>query len=240
MFGTDLGGFRLTGWQNLDELLRFRDEHRARVPGEQLLLIIDDHGQAAYTAGHSMEANGLKEVDESALSDEERVLFEEHFRLTPQRWADTVVPALRTAALETTLVFGQQLTPIDNEDIDLLAMYDDLGGVIQEPLECAVIASDQPSMAIAALPNGYFQGDLSPMDNYLLAEKLRTDFGYEIVGLGAMFVLYARDEPVGAELAAEVVGAVRDLYAGMTADLAAAWVAKLTGLRWLLLSYSGA
>ncbi|MEQ8460632.1 MAG: hypothetical protein RLO52_33845 [Sandaracinaceae bacterium] len=235
---SDLGGFRLTAWDDVNELLAFRDARRAAEPGTQLLFILDDAGQAAYTSGHARDTHGLSDLDPAQLPAEEQALYEKRGRLTPERWAAEGIPRLRAKARETTLTFTQQLIPIDDPDVELLSLYRDVSLAFGTPLDCLTIATTDPSMAIAALPNGYFVGDLTPMENYHLAEHLRTAFGYEVLGLGSYLAAYVRDEPVTAEEARAVIESVRGLYE-MTDDVVAEWASAVTGLRWLLLSYQG-
>ncbi|PRP93290.1 hypothetical protein ENSA5_43120 [Enhygromyxa salina] len=237
-WSSDLGGFRISEWADVDELLAFRDGRRASEPGSQLLFILDDRAQAAYTSGHARNKHELLNIDPESLPPSERALYEKDARFTPERWASVAVPRLRALAEETTLSFKEDLIPIDDPDIDLLALYRDPSGVFRTPLDCLTIAADEASMAIAALPNGYFQGDLTPMENYKLAEYLREGFGYEVLGLGSFLAAYVRDEPVGEAEARGVIDSVHDLYP-MSDELAAEWAGMLTGQRWFLLSYRG-
>ncbi|MCA9619813.1 MAG: hypothetical protein KC731_12390 [Myxococcales bacterium] len=238
-WSSDVGGYRLSDWADVDELLAFRDARRAEEPGTQLLFVLDDAGQAAYTSGHAVDKHELRDVELDELPEEERAHHAETLRLTPARWAAIVVPRIRAKAAETTLTFSEQLIPIDNPDVDLLALYEDTSRVFGAPLDALTIATTEPSMAVAALPNGYFSDDLTPMENYLLAEQLRDAFGYEIFGLGSYLVAYVRKDPVDAVQARAVVASVRGLYDAMSDDLAADWARVIAGRRWLLLSYRG-
>lgn len=237
-WSSDLGGFRITEWADVDELLAFRDERRAAEPGSQLLFILDDGAQAAYTSGHARDAHELLNIDPESLPPEEYALHDKDARYTPARWASAVIPTLRSRAAETTLSFKKQLIPIDDADIDLLSLYRDPSRAFCAPLDCLTIATDEPSMAIAALPNGYFEGDLTPMENYKLAEYLREGFDYEVLGLGSFLAAYVRDEPVTEAEARAVIDSVHDLYP-MSDELAAEWAELLAGKRWFLLSYRG-
>lgn len=237
-WSSDLGGSRITDWTDVDALLAFRDERRAADPTSQLLFILDDGGQAAYTSGHACDTHALLRVDVDSLPPAEFELYDKDARVTPERWASLVIPQLRDLAANTTLSFRQQLIPIDDPDIELLSLYQNPKAVFGAPLDCLTIAADEPSMAIAALPNGYFEGDLTPMENYLLAEHLRTGFGYEVLGLGSFLAAYVRDDALAADEAQAVVESVRGLYK-MSDGLAAEWARLITGERWFLLSYRG-
>lgn len=237
-WSSDVGGYRITEWRDVDELLAFRDERRAAEPEAQLLFVLDNAGQAAYTSGHTRDKHELRPIDPDELPANERSVYEEKGRVTAERWASVAVPRLRALVDDATLTFDAQLIPIDDGDIDLLGLYRDPSDVFQSPLDCLSIRAAEPSMAIAALPNGYFRGDLTPMQNYLLAERLRTRFGYEVLGLGSYLAAYIREEPVDTDEAQAIIESVRALYT-MSDGLAAEWARAIHGLRWLLLSYRG-
>ena len=94
-------------------------------------------------------------------------------------------------------------------------------------------------MGVAAYPNGYFSDDLSPMQNYLLAELLRTEFGLELFGLGSFLAGYLRTEPFSRAEAKELVERVRDLLYELSDAGATKWVEATIGRRWFVLSYCG-
>ena len=238
-WSSDVGGFRLTDWGDVDELLAFRDAQRVANPAAQLLFILDDGARAAYTGGHALDKHDLREFDPASFSAAERTLYEEEGRLRAERWASVVVPSMRMRVGEATLPFEGQLLPLDAPEVELLSLYQNVDRVFRTPLDCLTIAAAESSMAIAALPNGYFVDDLTPMQNYLLAEQLRIRFGYEILGLGSFLAAYVRDEVVDGPEARAVVDSVRGLYDDMTDEVASKWAEAVTGQRWFLLSYRG-
>ncbi|MFT5355612.1 MAG: hypothetical protein ACI9KE_002831 [Polyangiales bacterium] len=94
-WSSDVGGFRVTEWKDVDELLAFRDERRAAEPGSRLLFVLDDAGQAAYTSGHARDKHDLLNIDSETLPPDEYALYEKDARYTPERWASVMVPRLR-------------------------------------------------------------------------------------------------------------------------------------------------
>ena len=209
----------ITNWADVDELLDLRTELRSQIPGAQPLFVIDDAGQASYTRGHRTQDVGF-------IGEEDH----HEFSAIMVRW-------LEGENAQDTFEFDEPLIPIDDASIDLLGHLDDPDRVFVDPLHCWVVESPDPSMAIAAFPNGYFLGDLSPAQNYLLAEKLRQTHGLKLFGLGARFAAFCRADPISADEAKQVVGAVRHMYAEMTDELAAQWAEKTAGRRWFLVSY---
>jgi len=211
----------LSGWSSIDDLLDFRDDVRSESPGTQLLYITDDFDQATYQSSHAADMYLPAALD-----------LREHSTLMTA-W-------LQRQLVGATLDLDDKLIPIDDSSIDLFGLLDDPSRLFRAPLRVLRIETDHPSMAIAAMPNGYFHGDLTPAQNYLLAERMRRNFGLEIFGLGSDSAVYCRAEPISAAEAHAVVGSVKEMYRGMTDELAAQWATRTVGARWFLLSYRGA
>lgn len=211
----------LSDWESIDELLDFRNDDREESPGTQLLYITDDFGQALYQSGHATNLFLPSALD-------------------LREYSAIMVGWLRRQLVDATLDVDSELIPIDDSSIDLLGLLENTDRLFRAPLRCFRIETDDPSMAIAAVPNGYFTGDLTPAQNYLLAEQLRQDFGLEIFGLGSDSAVYCRTDPISAAEADAMVGSVKEMYNGMTETLAEAWAAKTVGERWFLVSYRGA
>lgn len=234
------GGWRLSGFSSVDELFAFRDERRAHAPENQVLFILDDQGQAQYTSMHASNAKGLDSPDQSLMTAEEWHTYEHELILTPQRYAETLVTNLRACAADSDLANASgRLLPIDAEEIGLVAAHRDRNNVFQDPLLCLSIRGEKAADAIAALPNGYFSGDLDPGENYLVAEQLHEQFDYEILGLGSYLAAYVRPEPFDQAQVTQVIESVRHLYQGLDDDGVAAWAAAAAGRRWFLTHYRG-
>jgi len=213
--------YELSGWETIEEVLDFRNAIREERPGTQVLFILDDYGQALYTSGHAVHLYPSPELDLA------------EFSTLMTGW-------LREKLEEPTAEFDDTLIPIDDPDIDLLGLLQNPSLVFRSPLRGFIVASDEPSMAIAAQPNGYFTGDLTAAQNYLIAERLREQFGLEIFGLGSSSVAYCRDTALDVAEAQAIVDSFKGMYDDMTDELAAQWAALTAGKRWFLLSYLGA
>lgn len=237
------GGWTLSGWSSLEELFEFRENERMKHPGWQLLFVLDDQGQADYTSMHAVNSLGLDVPDMTTMSTNERELYENELILSPQRWSYAVQENLRkNIEVEQAdfSLFRQELLPVDSEEIELVEAYKNpMVEVFCEPLRCHRIETNDPSMAVAAHPNGYFAGDLSPGQNYILAEHLRKTYSYEIVGLGSFFAAYVRAEPLTTSQAAELINSIAIMYMPTDPTVTARWVEAATDQRWLLLHYRG-
>ena len=103
-----------------------------------------------------------------------------------------------------------------------------------------------PSEALFGAPNGYFLGDLTPAQNFVLAEHLRINHAYELMGLGASLIDFIRADPADKDDVAAVLDSVAWLYRDWN-DTSGEWhdpvpglKASATGSRLLFLGYSGA
>jgi len=66
---------------------------------------------------------------------------------------------------------------------------------------------------VAAFPNGYFNGDFSPMENLFLAKHLEEEFGYALFGIGASYLGFRRTLPLSADRLRELAAFVVSLHA---------------------------
>jgi hypothetical protein len=92
--------------------------------------------------------------------------------------------------------------------------------------------------AIAAFPNGYFQSDLNPMQNLVLARRLEAEYGLSLFGIGARLLGFRRAAALDEGKARALANQLAALYA-KTPPVAADELARLlTGRDWLLLRYT--
>lgn len=212
---------RVENWRDVDELLTFRDGLRAAQPGRQTLFILDNQDQAGYTSFHATGQLWLTGEEDAT----------EHSAI--------MIAWIQSQLADATLDLEHKLKTVDENSLNLLRSLHNLGEVFRTPLQCLVVESTDPSMAIAAMPNGYFNRDLTPAQNYLLAEQLRTEFGLEIFGLGAQHAAFCRADTLSLTESIAIVDSLRNLYQDVTDEVAADWAAKTAGRRWFLLSYRG-
>lgn len=230
---------RFTDWQ-IDDLLRFWDSHRVSNPSERLLFVLDDQDQASYTSSHAQFTVGLSHFDEAILSDPEKAAYHETYRLTPERHVEVVRNNLAPLVAELSFDLSwENLLPVDEEEIELvLANRNPPITFTSRPL-CLHVPVTEPSDAIIGAPNGYFAGDLTPAQNYVLAEHLRTEHGYELMGLGSFLIAFVRAEPASFKQAKAALDSIGWMYARWDEDTAERLTNEVLGSRVLVLSYRG-
>lgn len=225
--------------------LHFRLQHEQ--PHCRVLASLDDLAQACYTSGHGTDAYGLDDVAGHDLSELSPDLFEggEHpgHLSTPAEFPIRLANLLKRAnAVELADIAGVLDWEPDGEGNDPYTVNADPEAALRIGDEREVLFQFVPVVTaaetIAAFPNGYFEPDLSPMQNYLLARHLETSHGLSLFGLGSRFLAFRRphpfDETEAGKLAADITGLYANCPADATEDLAHLLVAR----DWLLLRYT--
>ncbi|MEM9036623.1 MAG: hypothetical protein AAGA99_17730 [Actinomycetota bacterium] len=178
--------------------------------------------------------------DLDLLSADEREAYESELVLSPERWAETVVAGVRRLADEAGLDrFGGRLIAPHEAGGEIVETSGDPAAVFGPVARCFAIEAPEPCDAIAAHPNGYFDGDLDPGANRLVAEMLRERFGLEVVGLGAALIALAPPDVLGRADARQLVEALRPAYRPAPPEVRERWADIVTGRRWLVASYRG-
>lgn len=234
------GGWNISDWETVDQLLDFRDTRKLETPDQQLLFILDDIHQASYTSMHATTSGELDSVPDGYLTEDEQASYDSECKISLAQRTKIVIGNLTASIEQTTLDLNSgNLIPIDEDEVDLVNLHNQTSYVFNSPALCKKIVASDPSMAIAAHPNGYFADDLNPAENYLLAEHMRNNFGYEILGLGSFLAAYVRPEPFDKGEVTTVIESIRGLYMEMTDEKVAQWANIAADRRWFLLSYRG-
>ncbi len=175
------------------------------------------------------------------MSAEELATYNETYRLTPERHVEVIKNNLDPVVAE--LSFDQtwsQLLPIDEEEVELLLANRNPAITFTGRPLCLHVPVPYPTDAIVGAPNGYFSGDLTPAQNYVLAEHMRTEHGYELLGLGSFLIAFVRPEPATVTEAKAALDSVGWMYQGWNEAAAQELAEQVSGSRVLVLSYRGA
>lgn len=215
---------RITDVDSFDELLSAFDAVAQQASGpHRWLLTLDDLGQCLYTSGHARNKHGfdddieypVPESDETLRSYEEQVfaasLVALHTAEDAVSWAE-MADALVTVPEDIDALLGINVDP------DVLV---DSVHIVQQ------LPGDDADAPLANLPNGYFEGDLTPFQCLALAQRLREQHGYELFGIGAATLGFRRSQ----EGAPDVTALVADLQHVYGQAEAPAWHGLIDHLR---------
>jgi hypothetical protein len=205
-------------------LLRtFQRDH----PDVRILGTLDDVHQSAYTSGHAIESHDLDRNDERVEPDADRgyLLRRDQF---PIRLANLLERARGVTFTDLTGLLPW-CTPGDANDP--IAINVDPDAALHWKHEKLFLAQRVPvataAETVAAWPNGYFAGDLNPMQTCALARHLETRFGLRLCAIGAGRLAFVSDAPLDPRAAAEAAGDIVSLYTDAPSDAAdrlAAWL----------------
>lgn len=223
---------------SFEDLRHWRQMVANRHPEMQVLASLDDLQQALYTSGHCVDAHGLDETEGHDLSYMSPDRFDEggfadSLRLPedfPIRLANFQAGLKQAPVREGKQAWVDPNTELPihdvNEDPDVVTSD---FGIIQ-----AVSVARAVDM-IAAFPNGYFAGDLTPFDLHRLATELEP-LGYQLIAIGAAYVAFWAEAELDDTQVAHRSVILADLYEAPDIDRLNL---MLTGERHLILRYTG-
>jgi hypothetical protein len=210
------------------ELLAVHARLQREQPDLIVLASLDDLGQAAYTSGHCADTHALDEVED----EDEEAEF-------PDRLANFLKLTGKAKGARFAGVLDWET---DGDSNDPVTVNADPEAALRIAKEKHVIFQLVPvssaADAIAAFPNGYFNSDLTPMQNHALARRLDTQYGLALFGIGSRFLGFRRGEPLGDETAATLAAEIAGWYRGTPPGAADALARLIAGRDWLLLRYT--
>lgn len=218
---------------------------QAERPDCHILASLDDLGQAAYTSGHAIDSFDLDATAGHDLSGLDLAIFEDgehpgHLSTPaefPIRLANLLKQAVDVGEIARLLDWD---TPGDEND--LVTINRDPDRALAIAGERAVIFQYVPvasaADALAAFPNGYFSGDLNPMQCHALARHLDASYSFALIGIGSRFLAFRRAEPLPLDMADRLANELAALYASAPPGAAAALAPLLGGRDWLLFRFT--
>lgn len=229
------------------ELMALHARLQQQHPDCRVLASLDNLAQAAYTSGHTTDANALDEIEGHDLSGLPEAAFEdgEHqgHLSTPEEFPIRLTNLLRQAegvGLEDVASVLDWETPGDANDPVTINRGPD--AALRIAAEKEVIFQFAPvtraADALAAFPNGYFSSDLDPMQNHALARHLEAEYGLALFGVGSRFLGFRRDSGFGKEAAQALASELAQLYDKVPSGAEAALARLIVSRDWLLVRYT--
>lgn len=222
--------------ETFDDLCYLRRAVGNRHPDMLVLSSLDELQQALYTSSHRIMAHGLDETEGHDLSHVAPERFEEDGDLILDQPEDFPI---RLANFQQGLT-GNATPPErkswternNGESIAVVNSNPDL--VVSNPCIFLAVPVETSAELIAAFPNGYFTGDLSPFELHRLATSLQ-EIGYHLIALGVSYVAFWAQRPLDDPTIAQRSAIIASLYEKADID---ALNAALGRKRHLVLRYT--
>ena len=193
--------YQLNNIENIEDLLLFIRDKKQQYPDKKLLLSLDDFSQACYTSGHARNTYHLDEVGSLDLSSVSPEAFEdgEHqgylstpseFFICQHNFNQLVKDAIFSDACNKGLTLSEEyIDEWEDYQKSPLSMFD-------QPLSALLVPVNHAYQTLSAFPNGYFSSDLSPAENFAVAKRLEERYGLELIGVGASYLGFIRNQPL--------------------------------------------
>lgn len=234
---------------NFATLVQIYRDLQAQHPAKRVLATLDDPGQAAYTSGHAIDKHALDETqghDLSALGPE---CFEDGahrgYLTTPAEFPIRLAN-LKARAANTSFADCRGVLPWEGDDDEAPACPD---AVMRDPdaalrmawldeVHFQFVPVTAAADALAAIPNGYFTTDLTPMQNYAMAQHLADKHALALFGVGASYLGFVCDKALPPNAAVALAQDLVSLYCDAPGDGTQRLADALSGKDWLLLRYT--
>lgn len=220
----------------VEELLDLVRAEQAAHPDVAVFVTLDQLDQAMYTSMHATESDLLEiPTDDLDFLEDPHADEVRERRQLARTTAQLAAPDLRVSWSD--LRNTQQGSEADLDA--LVAANDAPADLLDDVLLLLHVPVDDPTAAVAGLPNGYFGEDWDVFQNHAVARHLAAGYGYRPLGVGASWVGFLRDQPLDAVQASALVAELSEVYgfAGATAWERLAEV--LTRRPTLFLGYTG-
>ena len=234
---------------SFEALCETYEDLQAERSERQVLVTLDNPYQAVYTSGHATDKHSLDDVEGHDLTGLPPECFEdgEHLGyLTTEAELPIMLANLKTLSAKTTFEDACGLLPWKGGDPEAPSTPDALIESPSKALEPELIREfyfqfvpvDESADALAALPNGYFKSDLTPMQSYAVARHFDAHHGFRLFGVGASNLGFVRSSALDDVEAEALAIDIAKLYLDTPDDAVQRLSHALIGKRWLLLRYS--
>lgn len=231
---------QVSGYGGVGELVDLVREARTAVPGQRVLVTLDDSAQASYTSMHAWEADKLEIPDDAwdapGPDEEWDEATSERFELAQASHLAHALVAQR-GAVDLTGIAAK--LGVDAHGIAALVQVNRQPELILDDVaELLTVPVDADDLVLAGAPNGYFSEDLDVFANHAIAWHLQQRFGLRLFGEGAAWLGFERAAVLLPGEAAELVADLALIYGNSDAPAWADLVAALTGRDVVLFGYS--
>jgi len=234
---------------SFEALCETYEDLQAEHSDRRVLVTLDNPYQALYTSGHATNKHHLDDTEGHDLSGLPPECFEDGKHLgylTTEAELPITLANLKGLSANTSFDDACGLLPWNGGDPEapktpdalIKSPGEALGPELSREFYFQFVPVNDAADALAALPNGYFAGDLSPMQSYAVAKHLDAHHGFKLFGVGASNLGFVRSAALNVDEAAALAEDIARLHVEAPSDATERLTAALEGKRWVLLRYS--
>jgi hypothetical protein len=238
-------GYRLDNAPSLRALLEVMREKAPLHPGARLFATLDDFPQASYTSGHATDLHQLDDTAGYDLSGLDPEAFEngEHRGYLSTKSEFFIRHgnlSRKAAALRFEDARGKMLWGVDGWDRDFFELNEPAPNLLDREIYVQIVPVAHAYETICAFPNGYFHGDLTPMEIFAVARRFEELYRYELFGIGASYVGFRRAEELPDNAAPDLAEDFLSLYSErQPAEVKERIIGVIRNADYLLFNYTG-
>jgi hypothetical protein len=217
----------------------------------RFIYTLDDFGQACYTSMHSIDNFDLDKSDGYNLAGLEATSFDKNENKLCLKDEDGYDKYYLTNLDEFFIRkgnFAKGVAEVSMKDIikkNIILNIDnfkfgnkDISKILDEEIYLLEVPVKNSYEAIMAFPNGYFNDDLSPYENYFLCQMLEEKFGYALFGIGASSLAFYRTKPLDKVLNKKLANKLSKIYRADEGSYCSVFEDVLNSQELLVLKYS--
>lgn len=207
--------------ESITNVLSLYDELKNKFVEYTPLFIFEDIGQCEYTSFHRQISDySSEEIDDPACK--------QQFLYTLEQLNKTKI-SLDEIYTETFFTEDfYKLRDVNNNPVHLFKCG----------LDIKLCPTKKSTDTFAAMINGYFECDFQPNENYAIIQKLYSDYHFDFIGIGSVFLFFKRIQPLSKELAKNLSYDLEKIYNFTSEELQKILSEHLTTKEYLFLPYS--
>ncbi|NRR92465.1 hypothetical protein HSX10_12880 [Winogradskyella undariae] len=194
--------FLIENIKSYEELMEVYQTYKQNHPDKTIILTLDDLGQAEYTSGHACDYNALLDTEGYDLSGLDKACYDEdnehlgHLSTPSEYFIIRENFLKQTKGIDFETVCKKDISNSEDDVLDLENINESPLAFLDQQVVLKILPVEQPYEGLTGFPNGYFDADFSPFENYALSKYLFETYNFELFGIGASFLGFIRNEPL--------------------------------------------
>ena len=210
--------FLIENINSYEELMKVYETYKQNNPDKTVILTLDDLGQAEYTSGHACDWNSLLDTEGYDLSGLDKACYDEdnehlgHLSTPSEYFIIRENFLKQTKGIDFKTVCERNLTISEDEVLNLEDIHQSPLEHLDKQIILKILPVEKPYEGLTGFPNGYFDCDLSPFENYALSKHLFEKHNFELFGIGASFLGFIKNEKLEENNVKELITDLAKLY----------------------------